>query len=805
MSSVYLKLCSHILCGLLLLGCTGDGKHTALGDYMAKTPSIKGKTSYLASPFVTAGDRVYMVGHQDGSFPELGWHIPGEMGGIWNHPIKLMDGFEILLRQEGELLRFDSTSTFTNYPFSNQHIHRSASPSLQLERRQWVPDGLEGIIIEYSLSNLGDKTLDLELEWIGYSDLRPTWMGEKTGMADGPDNAAFSAEDGLWSVQDSDNPWHVIFGATQSPQSWHERPNNYQGKGVARSLVYPLKLKARKRHHISFIIAGSYAGEAEAKTTFEKIRDQRSELFRKKKRRYDELARRSKLSIPDSLMQKTWLWLKYNSDWLVRTVPEIGTGIGAGLPDYPWWFGVDSEYALKGYMAIGQEQAVLSTISLLDSISQATNGNGRIVHEVSTNGYVFNPGNINETPQFASLVWEVYQWNGNKDFLNRYYPTIKKGLEWLMKENDTNGNLFPEGFGMMEIHGLDSEMIDVASYTQRAFADAAKMALELHDSLNVDKYRDTAEALKKQINEKFWSPEFSSYADFLSTTEEADKLIGEAIIRADTLKKPWAVQELQQTRENLGDANPGEQQPFVVHHNWVVNTPMEMKIADREKALKALNTAEIFTNPFGVFVTGIDRDESAGSDEGSFKGSKSFSYTGAVMTLPTGVLAVAENNYHRQDRALDYLKRMARSFSYALPGSMYEVSPDYGMMTQAWNIYGFAIPIVQQFFGIQPQASLKKIVIRPQMPTEWDSASLENVVVAENEISIFYTRKGKGLSISIAQTRPDWTIELILPQMQDARYKVMRGESVPSEGEGGVRFSTSGFVLEVQRTENRQQ
>ena len=35
-----------------------------------------------------------MVGHQDGSFPELGWHIAGEMGGIWDHPIKLMDGFD---------------------------------------------------------------------------------------------------------------------------------------------------------------------------------------------------------------------------------------------------------------------------------------------------------------------------------------------------------------------------------------------------------------------------------------------------------------------------------------------------------------------------------------------------------------------------------------------------------------------------------------------------------------------------------------------------------------------------------------
>ena len=44
-----------------------------------------------------------------------------------------------------------------------------------------------------------------------------------------------------------------------------------------------------------------------------------------------------------------------------------------------------------------------------------------------------------------------------------------------MAENDGNKNRFPDGFGMMEIHGLDSEMIDVATYTQTAFADAATL------------------------------------------------------------------------------------------------------------------------------------------------------------------------------------------------------------------------------------------------------------------------------------------------------------------------------------------
>ena len=175
----------------------------------------------------------------------------------------------------------------------------------------------------------------------------------------------------------------------------------------------------------------------------------------------------------------------------------------------------------------------------------------------------------------------------------------------------------------------------------------------------------------------------------------------------------------------------------------------------------ALQTARKFVNPFGVFVTGIDRDESAGKEIGSFKGSKQFSYTGAVMTLPTGVLAVAENNYGNPDQALDYLQRMGRSFSFALPGSIYEVSPDYGMFAQAWNIYSYAVPVVQQFFGIQPDAFNKKMTIQPQMPSAWDFAHLENVRVGSNVISLYYKKMRSEYSVSISTLETDWDMNIL--------------------------------------------
>ncbi|HEX9827726.1 MAG TPA: glycogen debranching protein, partial [Flavobacteriaceae bacterium] len=406
------------------------------------------------------------------------------------------------------------------------------------------------------------------------------------------------------------------------------------------------------------------------------------------------------------------------------------------------------------------------------------------------NGAVFNPGNINETPQFASLIWEIYTWNGDLNFLKSYFPTVQKGLDWLMTENDTNHNLFPDGFGMMEIHGMDSEMIDVAVYTQRAFEDAAKITLELGEQELSNRYRKLAEELKTKINTEFWSDEFNSYADFIGTDAQALKLIDDAIVRADTLNKPWAVEELKQTKQRILSHPSKDLKPFVLHHNWVVNTPMEMHIADPDKAEKALKTAETFVNPFGVFVTGIDRDESAGTDEGSFKGSKSFSYTGAVMTLPTSVLAIAENNYGHPDKALDYLKRMTKSFSYALPGSMYEVSPDYGMITQAWTIYGYAIPIIQQFFGIRPMASKKTVTIQPQMPKAWNTAALENVEIVDNSVSIFYNKIDGETKLKVQQSNTNWTLEIVIPKVDLKSYDVDKSNVNIEELENRLVFKT---------------
>lgn len=776
--SQILLLASPLLC--LLNNCTNkENNLPSLQTLVQNTENIVGKAQNLPTPMVTAGNRLYMIGHQDGQFPDLGWHVIGEMGGIWNHPIKLMDGFSAAVQINQQKICLTKADEFINYPFANKHIYKNIE-GLQIDRFQFVPDDKEALVVEYAFINKTNSPIKLQFEWTGHSDLRPVWLGERTNMIDDNDEATWQESSQSWLAKDKKNNWFVQFGANL-PTFKHHQDKTCEfvskGKGSHGSLVYEISVPANGQFNLPFTIAGSYQSADLAKNTFEDVQKNAFSYLESKRKRYENIEKSASVHIPDKDLEQAFRWVKYNTDWLIREVPEIGRGISAGLPDYPWWFGADGDYTLNGFVITGDRKTTYDFVDLLNTVSEKENGNGRIIHEVSTNGAVFNKGNLNEMPQFASMIAEIYRWTGEKAFLQKYFPTVKKGLNWLLAENDKDKNLLPDGFGMMEIHGMSSEMIDVAVYTQKAFADASYMAEELGEKELAKTYKNNAEILKNKINTDFWVAESESYADFIGTKEDALHLIDAAIIRADTLKKKWAVEELKLAKINVMKLPKNTKKGFVMHHNWVVNTPMETGIADPEKAKLALKTANKFTNPFGVFVTGIDRDESAGNDESSsILNRKVFSYTGAVMTLPTGVLTIGENNYGNPDSALDYLKRMTKTFGYVLPGSIYEVSPDYGMVVQAWNLYSFAVPIIKQFFGIRPNAPQKTVHIQPQMPTNWNTASVEQITVGDNMLAMNYEKTGEILKLNINQSQSEWKIQLSFPKGKFASWKVNGSE-----------------------------
>src|SRR6266508_4360821 len=126
--------------------------HVLPAQHNYATPIMAGINNHgqnKTQPYVTAGDRTYLIGTQDGNFPDLGQHVPGEMGGLWLHPIKLIDGFwaevtDLATSQDSALSK---STEFVNYPYGNRFRYGAVLDSLEIERFQFSPDGQPGMIV----------------------------------------------------------------------------------------------------------------------------------------------------------------------------------------------------------------------------------------------------------------------------------------------------------------------------------------------------------------------------------------------------------------------------------------------------------------------------------------------------------------------------------------------------------------------------------------------------------------------------------------------------------------------------------
>ena len=471
-------------------------------DFLSAQTGISNHGENKDQPYVTAGDRAYLIGTQDGNFPDMGGHVPGEMGGLWLHPIKLIDGFWVNITDTttNQGASLSQAIEFVNYPYGNLFRYGPVLDGIEIERFQFSPDGQPGLIVQYKLKNAGNRKKELNFQFSVQTDLIPVWFSDQLGIKDAQDTVAWDSKDKLFIATDTGNKWVAVWGSSSSKDGQPiEKPHHQQtsGKGVAAASQYHLSISKNSSSTLTFILAGSTTDKNQALSAFKYLASNHASLLEKKEKHYASILERARIKIPDPSLQQVYDWVKVNCEWLVREVPGIGRGLGGGLMEYPWWFGTET-YSMQALMATGDFALVKDTLRLLKTQSMKANGNGRIVHEISTNGGISNPGNTQETAQFIITVGKLFEWTGDLDFAKEMYPMMKMGINWLLKEMDQNKNLFPEGYGIMEVYGLNAELIDVSVYTQKALKATSRIADVLNEPDAAKQYRQIASRIRKE-------------------------------------------------------------------------------------------------------------------------------------------------------------------------------------------------------------------------------------------------------------------------------------------------------------------
>ena len=773
-------------------------------------PTRSTTENLAAKRYVAAGDRTYIVGTQDGGFPGMGFHISGHMNGVWAHPLKLLDSYAFFLDDSA----FPAATKFTSGPGFVQLDYPATSNGLQISRTEFAPDGQPVALIGLSIHNGSSAPVSAKLTFQPTSEILPAypWSGTKP-TSDSLDQADLVTFDPLISglvFQVPQKPWYaVVAGAVKltGPQdivqflgasSLMENLGTLNKRATGQ-LSWQVTIASKSTVNIWLAVAGTHTDKSEAYGALSfGLANPQSLLQQKIQARLDVLAQ-SDAQIPDPTIQAAFNWAKFNLADMRRVVTDaeildtnegniplsawppptlasfpLLSGFGAGYPDYPWFFGTDGAYTTFGLIATGQWDEAKDHLGTLRKVSIAVNGTtGKVLHEIVTTGAIYfgtvaQPGDVEETAQFATAVATLWRWSGDNAFLDENYDFINAGLHYITSALDLNNDGWPEGAGIVEATGMGAEKLDVAVYTIRALNDLEEMAVSKGDVHTRNFARQMARELSRKFDGDWWEPDQGLFADSLALNHPVSD-------------DPGAT---------LGTVPITKLQTFF----WINATPMETDIALPERAIIAFPTLESarFTD-LDPSSGGFYQQGSGPNINGSFQPS----------AVNTGVMAVAEANYGRTDLSLRYATFIAKELDLEQPGALpelfpsrdydyFQVFPQRAMVMQAWSSYGVVWPVVYYYLGIRPDLPQGEISIIPQLPSTWPNLSLNNVRIGNGAVSASTSHAGnqytttatvpRGLRVHIGYALPaNSTIVSVQLHGAPAAYRVQdthRGREV---------------------------
>src|SRR6266545_7138823 len=280
-----------------LLAMATPAAHGSPATSSGQLPTLSTTDRLADRREVAAGTRAHSIGFEDGRFYANGWHITGEMGGVWAPPLKLVDGvwFGLDGQWVGPATKFSSGWGYTSFALPD-------TAGLKLERTDFVPDGRRGALFGLEITNPG-PTRTAKLSVDAHSELMgqyPWGFGGVTPNASDnlPDKGSYDGQN-LRFTDDGALPgapehhYAALVGTALKPDSgtigdqfWGPQPGHRCtgtepgapadpkpsqcddgpfGRGTGGELTYTLSLPAGGSTTVWLAVAGSDRGLSPAR------------------------------------------------------------------------------------------------------------------------------------------------------------------------------------------------------------------------------------------------------------------------------------------------------------------------------------------------------------------------------------------------------------------------------------------------------------------------------------------------------------------------------------------------------------
>lgn len=805
---------------------------------LATSPELTETTRLADRRSVVIGDRAYAMSTADSLYPAAGWHIRGEMGGVWAPPIKLVDG--IWLRVDGAWLGDPDGAAATRTSVGWGYTRTSFRPVDQItaERTDFVPDGTRATVVGLTLTSSRDRTVPVALD--AHSELMAAypwgWTTPDAGTFNLQDSGAYDGaallfrETGTPPVPNaSPHDWAALVAGDRPPDARELGPDHRGpqdpavvcpadgpapptcddgafGKGTGGQLSWNVELAADQPTTLWFAVAGSDKGVGDARTQLTAALADPAGALAQKVATRRQIAARTQVELPgDPLLERSIAWSKQNladsaqeaHDLQLRPVREgreypapVGTlararWLGAGWPDYPWLFGTDGEYTAFAAVAMGQFADIKAHLRALRDVSEIVNGDsGKVVHEVMPDGSIYygtldSAGNTDETAKFPSAVALVWRWTGDDAFRDDLYDFTVRNMRYVVEQLDEDGDGWPEGLGNVERSGMGEEKLDNTVYTIRGLRDLADLARSKGDAATDAWATRRAAAMEERFESSWW------YGG--TTHQYADSIDDPATAANDNTK--------------------------ILQRHWIGVTPMDAELvrpgavtrplATNGHGRQALKQRQLacYSGEFGLFHTGTGPTSAAGGNKGPSCDTavSTVQSERAIFSLNTGIMAVAEGNYGRlgigeQQRYTTGNARIQLDPDvWEMPGAMPEIAPspdfkanidralyDRSMVLQAWGTYGTLWPVVHHQLGVSPDLGRGAIAVVPQVPDGQRTVVGRNIRLGDGDIDVTAERSATALRTTVRRAvTADLLIGHVLPDGARVRSVTLDGAPAP--------------------------
>lgn len=675
--------------------------------HIQKTDNL-GKDNYVVS-----SNKIYAVGKQDGTFKPMGHHILGEMSGIFAQPIKLSRGYEIAV---------DGKAAIANaYVFDDgesRFIYDKFEVAVNAADNQKV------LAIEFSAT---EKKVAVEFKIL--LKIEGCWTADMVNFGD-----AATA---------------VVAQNQSSVTVAHLKEEYYAKVSLAEdATIVVTQAGDAVEVKIKFELKDVFAIYISAASDADSINDNAIPDFAAQKIRRKELLKATELITDDEQFNEVFAGLKLNYDMLVQDIDGIGEGYTAGFPDFQWFFGCDTTYGIYGTLAVGQHDMTAKTLRLLKKLSWQENGNGRVIHEMSPWGVVYGKGNLQETSQFISAVYETYKWTADKVFLEEIFEFCVLGIAWI-KEQAQGNSVCPKGNGIVEVEGIEGRLIDVAILTIDAYEHMEYLAEQMQRFELIEGYREDREALCAEVLDRFYNKEERFFGDIICSPHEA---AASRDILVNSIKNtPTLSSAMEKYFDKVLENATGEWVALVLK-NWVSILPYSKRFVPqhiKDEGLDQMLQPD-FYNDYGMKISCMCNDKDDPVDD---------VYTlNKSMSINTGCLAEVFAANGQIDKAYELLKCLAESMYVDMPAAISEILPDDGCFMQFWSGYGIHHVFMKYIVGLTADAPNRSITIEPNLPVALNEIAIKNLQVGDCIIDITIKRKNGAVTVDVNKNSADYNI-----------------------------------------------